>query len=96
MAFANTINADIEVAFSAYGSYIFSLSINGETIEVDVEEWRFNGDESQIIVDGGETTLTIDKLTDTELTVTESGTDVDEETGESESYSATYYFSIVN
>ena len=96
LAFANTINADIEVAFSAYGSYIFSLSINGETIEVDVEEWRFNGDESQIIVDGGETTLTIDKLTDTELTVTESGTDVDEETGESESYSATYYFSIVN
>lgn len=83
--------AEIEVAFSIYGTYIFSFSNDiGETIYVDVDDWEFsNTEQTQILVDG-EDTLVIDELTDTTFTVSQSYTE------EGETFNATYSFSKIN
>ena len=94
--FAQSINASIEVTFSAYGSYIFSVSVDGETVEVEVNDWEFsNTDQTRMLVDG-ETTLIIDRITDTELRVIENVNETDEESGETDQYEAVWSFIRIN
>lgn len=93
---AQNINAAIEVTFSAYGSYIFSVSIDGETVDVEVNDWEFtNTDQTRMLVDG-ETTLIIDRITDTELRVIENVNETDEESGETDQYQAVWSFTRIN
>ena len=94
--YAQSIDAAIEVTFSAYGSYIFSVSIDGETVDVEVNDWEFtNSDQTRMLVDG-ETTLIIDRITDTELRVIENVNETDEESGESDQYQAIWSFTRIN
>jgi hypothetical protein len=81
----------IEVSFSAYGSYIFSVSDrNGETVEVYVDSWEFNNtDQTEILVDG-EQVLTIDELTNTRFVATLS------EVYEGETFTETFTFNRAN
>jgi len=83
--------ASIEVSFSAYGSYIFTVAdSSGESIEVYVDSWEFNNaDQTEILVDG-EDVLTIDELTDTRFVVSLS------ETYEGETFTETFTFNKVN
>lgn len=94
--YAQNIDAAIEVTFSAYGSYIFSISIDGETVDVEVNDWEFtNTDQTRMLVDG-ETTLIIDRITDTELRVIENVNETDEESGETDQYQAVWSFTRIN
>ena len=77
----------IEIAFSAYGSYIFVFkAADGSTIELDVDSWEFNNTaQTELLIDD-EMVGTIDELTDTTLIVSFSEAD----------YSETWTFTRVN
>ena len=88
---------DLEVSFSAYGSYIFSVSDeSGETVDVEVNEWEFtNASQNELLVDG-ETRLVIERLTATEFVVIETYTELDEDSGESEEFVVRFSFTRRN
>ncbi len=83
--------SSIEVSFSAYGSYIFTVAdSSGETVEAYVDSWEFNNaDQTEILIDG-EDVLTIDELTDTRFVVSLT------ETFDGETFTETYTFSKAN
>lgn len=93
---AQSIEAEIEVTFSAFGTYIFAVSIDGETVAVDVNDWEFtNTDQTRMLVDG-ETNLIIDRITDTELRIIEEVNETDEESGDSDEYTVVWRFTRIN
>ena len=81
----------LEVSFSAYGSYIFTVAdSSGETVEAFVDSWEFNNaDQTEILIDG-ENILTIDELTNTRFVVTLS------EVYEGETFTETFTFNRAN
>ena len=70
--YSQTIDASVEVSFSAYGSYIFTIVIDGNPVEVSVDDWEFaNTEQTELLVDGGSTRLIIETITDTQLVIVE-------------------------
>lgn len=83
----------IEVSFSSYGTYLFSVSdANGGTIEVETNEWRFLDDQQTSLIVDNETELRIDGLNETQLVILEDVDEVDEETGERDQFTAKWSF----
>ena len=70
--YAQTLDASVEVSFSAYGSYIFTVVIDGTPVEVNVDDWEFaNSEQTELLVDGGESRLLIETITDSQLVIVE-------------------------
>ena len=70
--YAQTLDASVEVSFSAYGSYIFTVVIDGTPVEVNVDDWEFaNSEQTELLVDGGESRLLIETITDSNLVIVE-------------------------
>lgn len=96
--YSQTIDASVEVSFSAYGSYIFTIMINGDTVEVNVDDWEFaNTEQTELLVDGGEARLQIETITDTQLVIVETvdaSQDLDNE--DEDELPIKWYFTKVN
>ena len=96
--YSQTIDASVEVSFSAYGSYIFTIMINGDTVEVNVDDWEFaNTEQTELLVDGGEARLQIETITDTQLVIVETvdaNQDLDNE--DEDELPIKWYFTKVN